>query len=100
MTNTEIVLQEEEEPLKWIKINPYHRPEKGHAMLATFNPEDGGTLYYVIQVNKDSFVIESELGINGEKIPDDQKEQYVIPHQLIPITNLHVWDRHRESNYE
>jgi hypothetical protein len=83
----------------WIKINPYHEPEKGHAIYSTFNPEDGGTLYYVKNVAKDGFTIQSESNNEGI-IPDGQKVTLFVPFDLIPITNFWVWDRHRENNYD
>lgn len=85
--------------MEWFKINPNHRPEKGHALYATFDPESGGTLYYVIDVNEKGFTLKSD-NHNGVNIPEDQKKTFFIPYELIPITNLHVWDRHRETNYE
>jgi hypothetical protein len=84
---------------KWIKINPDHRPAAGHAILATLNPEEGGTLYYVRDVNKNGFTVESD-STNGVNIPDDQRVSQFIPYEDIPKTNFYVWDRHRENNYE
>lgn len=85
--------------MEWIKINPNHRPAVGHAIYSTFNPEEGGTLYYVREINDKGFTIESENN-NGNKIPDDKKVTLFIPYELIPVTNFYVWDRHRENNYE
>lgn len=85
--------------MDWIKINPNHRPAVGHAIYSTFNPENGGTLYYVREVNDEGFTIQSDSNNDGE-IPDDQKVILFIPFDLIPITNFYVWDRHRENNYE
>lgn len=84
---------------EWFKINPDHRLEKGHALYATFDPENGGTLYHVIDVNDKGFTIESH---NHDRvdIPGEQRKTHFVPYEMIPITNLHVWDRHRETNYE
>ncbi len=85
--------------MEWIKINPNHRPAVGHAMYSTFNPEDGGTLYYVREVNDEGFTVQSESNKDGQ-IPDDQKVTLFIRFDLIPVTNFYVLDRHRENNYE
>lgn len=85
--------------MEWFKINPNHRPEKGHALYSTFDLETGGTLYYVIDVNKEGFTIKSESQ-NGVQTPDEEAKTYFIPYELIPITNLYVADRYRETNYE
>lgn len=83
----------------WIKINPNHRPAVGHGIYSTFNPEEGGTLYNVMAINEDGFTVQSESNEDG-KIPEDKKVTLFIPYNLIPVTNFHVWDRHRENNYE
>ncbi|WP_315819123.1 hypothetical protein [Paraflavitalea speifideaquila] len=85
--------------MEWIKINPNHRPAVGHAIYSTFNPEEGGTLYYVRAINDVGFTVESESNYSG-KISEDQKVTLFIPFNLIPVTNFYVWDRHRENNYE
>ena len=89
----------EENDHLWIKINPDHRPAVGHAIYSMFNPEDGGTIYYVREVNADGFTIQSDADDTG-KIPEEQKIILFIPFNLIPVTNFYVWDRHRENNYE
>lgn len=86
--------------MEWIKINPNHRPAVGHAIYSTFNPEEGGTLYYVREINDRGFTVQSHTGKDGKEIPEDQKVTLFIPFDLIPVTNFYVWDRHRENNYE
>lgn len=85
--------------MEWIKINPYHRPAVGHAIYSTFNPEEGGTLYYVKEINEEGFTVRSESNNKGN-IPEGEKVTLFIPYNLIPVTNFYVWDRHRENNYE
>ena len=82
--------------MKWIKINPYHRPDVGHALLATFNAEEGGTLYFVTEKTEEGFTIEGK-STNNVDFPEGQKPLFFIPYNLIPITNLHIWDRDREN---
>jgi hypothetical protein len=91
--------QDENIEHRWIKINPDHRPAVGHAIYSTFNPEDGGTLYMVTETNNDGFTVRS-TGNNEGDIPEDKQVILFVPYNLIPITNFHVWDRHRENNYE
>jgi hypothetical protein len=83
----------------WIKINPYHRPARGHAIYSTFHPDEGGTLYYVIDVAESGFTIQSVANNEGQ-ISDENKVTLFIPYDLIAITNFWIWDRHRENNYE
>lgn len=91
--------------MKWIKINPNHRPAVGRAIYSSFiNPEDmssedNGTLYYVIDINEEGFTIESKSDKNGE-FPLEKRTKLFIGYELILVTNLWVWDRHRENNYE
>lgn len=51
--------------MEWIKINPNHRPAEGHAVYSTFNPEEGGTLYYVREIKKDGFTVQSHANNDG-----------------------------------
>ena len=85
--------------MEWIKINPNHRPAVGHAIYSTFDPEKGGTIYYVREVNSEGFTIQSESNQQGE-IPESERVSLFIPFNLIPVTNFFVWDRHRENDYE
>ena len=86
---------------EWIKINEYHRPSKGHAMYININhPEDGeGTHYYVTEINKDGFIMESNFNKDGN-IPEGEKQTLFIKYSDILDKNIWVWDRHRENNYE
>lgn len=85
--------------MEWIKINPNHRPAVGHAMLSSFNPEEGGTIYYVKAIDANGFTVQSESNENGV-IPQERKVTLTIPFNLIAVTNFFVWDRHRENDYE
>jgi hypothetical protein len=85
--------------MEWIRINPNHRPAVGHALYSTFDPEKGGTLYYVRAIDDKGFTVQSDRDNMGE-IPEDKKVTLFVPFDLITITNFYVWDRHRENNYE